>query len=148
MGSSDPVLKAAMVAVTGAAFAIDSFSGSVKDAIGEPPALRQRTNQRERVRALLMRAGYFKNGKTLAEDLKWIFMGRRILVHHREGPHLPPYFAVQEQFFKADAAKRAVEIMFTVLATCIREPKPEFEPWVSHGRESLLRALEKELGSA
>jgi hypothetical protein len=146
--SSDPELKAVMVSVASAGFAVDSFSASIKAVIGEPEADKDK-KQRPRLKALYMRGGAFVDQVSLSKDIDWLIGGRDLLVHNAEGPHLPPRFEEQAVYYKAEAASRAVDIMLRLLGTSIRTPKPKFASWARDpGREELLHALEKERAAA
>jgi hypothetical protein len=142
---SDPELKAVMVSVASAAAAVDSFSSSIKFAIGEPESDKRRVTQRARLKALYRRAGSFVDQRSLNRDIDWLIGGRDLLVHNREGPHGPRQFDKQAVYFGAEAANGAVEIMLRVISTCIRKPRPTFADWAwSPVREELMHALENE----
>jgi hypothetical protein len=140
---SDPELKAVMVSVASAAFAVDSFSSTIKAAIKEAPADRATKDHRHRLKALYRRAGTFDQS-SLNTDIDWIIGGRDLLVHNVEGPHEQAEFERRAVYQNADAASQAVELMLRLLGGCIRAPQPDFVGCVKSRRlEELLTALEK-----
>ena len=143
-GSADSELQAAIVGVASAAFAVDSFSATIKAAIAEAPADKATANYRHRLKALYRRAGSF-NQNALSTDIDWMIRGRDLLVHNVEGPHVSDEFKRRAMYQNCEAARQAVDVMLGLLDGCIRAPQPDFMECVRSRRlEELLAALEKE----
>lgn len=134
--SQDDELKAAMVAVSAAAHAIDAFYGTVEQHIDldpkNPAAWRKnRTPRRSRILETL-KAGFDIGSRATKweEDLRWLFDLRDAAVHHESrirptGDHPSGrVMVVQENIdYSREAAMRAVNCAFDVLTTCLRSPK-------------------------
>jgi hypothetical protein len=80
-------LRAAMVAVTASAFALDGMYGAVKRALNEPTPTGGARH--EQIRALLKSAFRLgPKGDAWRDDFAWLFRDlRRPGVHHGEKPH-------------------------------------------------------------
>jgi len=139
-------LDAALVAIGGAAFAIDGFYGSIAPWIAVPPHLlaawaRNRTAREDRIlESLKLAFGLGSAGARWQTGLPWLFALRDGKVHPIEvfsAPELHPVMGnvVRERtLYTAENATRAVDLMLEVFATCdvgrLRgESDPRLDDW-------------------
>ena len=148
---------AALVAIGGAAFAIDGFYGSIAPWIDVPPQLRtawerNRTARKARIlESLKLAFGLGAAGARWQTDLPWLFALRKGNVHATEvfaAPEPHPVMgnvARERTLYTAENATRAVDLMLEVFATCdvgrLRgQSDPQLEDWRTR-QEPLVEQL-------
>lgn len=157
----DDELRAALIAVSGAAHTIDAVYGAVsRFVVIDPTTLAAwRANRTPRATQILetMKRGYALGSATSrwASDLAWLFSLRdasvhfqaryRAVVEHHSGINT----AQENVDFSALNAARAVAIASEVVQVAVGEPKPgmpDLKLWASD-RYRLLDAIEQKAGT-
>lgn len=146
-GDRQAELRAAMVAVTASAFALDGMYGAVKRVMDEPtPSTPCQSGEarHKQIRALFKRAfSLGPKGDAWRGDFKWLFVDLRAPgVHHGEEPYeTVPHpeiedmdVSVEHRNYSAASAERAVAFAREVVKTCLDNPKPATEEWVASRR--------------
>jgi transcriptional regulator GlxA family with amidase domain len=128
--------RASMVAVSGAAHAIDSLYGELKPLIVVPVAMStawktNRTSRYSQVFETLKRGCHGGvRSNTWPLEFKFLFTNRDAAVHHRfenrpAAPHpdLPTAVSAEAAAYSAENAARAADLAFDVVLTMLRNPR-------------------------
>jgi hypothetical protein len=151
--------RAAMVAVTAAAFALEGFHGAVKRVLGLPKSKskprRSRKPRQSRKILEVLKLGFRipgqKSEKEWLPAFDWLFVTLRDpAVHHGEKPQPQVShpelddarnIAVESRNFSAAHAERSVALVLDVLNTCFASPKPATREWVERRRPAVSKLL-------
>jgi hypothetical protein len=131
-------LHASMVAITGSAFAIDGFYGTVSQWIDVPDATRDAwkrngTSRHARIFETLKQG--FDVGRRASRwstELKWLFEYRDANVHFEEifrdpyaAPQHPvvPHLTAERAAYTVESGRRAVDLAVDVLKSCVDSPR-------------------------
>ena len=142
-----PEFRAAMVAITAAAFALDGLYGAVKPLLNPPASSAPRQRQILEVLKLGFKLGR-KPHKWLTE-FDWLDEVRDSAVHHGEKPQPQvPHpeiddlrIAFESGDFSAANAERAAVLVLDVVTTCFESPKPATRDWVERRRSAVEEVL-------
>jgi hypothetical protein len=125
--------KAAMVAVTASAHALDAFYGKfAPNIVTSQLKARWRKNRTSRSGRIAegLKAGFRLGGTEWSDDLVWLFKDRRNpALHHAEKARLTAKHPLgantaQEMVaYSAESSQRAVNLMLDVFDTCTASPK-------------------------
>jgi hypothetical protein len=139
-------LRAAIVAVSASAYAIDALYGVVEPLIPLPAGLPQtwaRTgaSRHARIRGTLAHGFALDNatGKRWKREFTWLFDLRDGAVHYEEGlrdpvPHpLGGNTAPEYVYYSVESVERAVSLGLEVFSACARAPRPALGELVKWG---------------
>jgi hypothetical protein len=141
-------LRAAMVAVSASAHALDAFYGRVCQ-IGTPPPGAERwdenrTPRRSRIlETLKYNFDIGKHAGDWAKEFRWLFDLRDAVVHHTYDvqpavlhPTGRSHVSQVNLDYSLEAAQRAVELATEVMTTCLESPRSE-QPKITEWAESM-----------
>jgi hypothetical protein len=142
-----PEWRAAMVAVTSAAFALDGLYGAVKPLVNPPASGAPR--QRQILEGLKLGFQLGSKPHQWLPEVDWLDEVRDLAVHHGEEPRpqvghpeiADLHIAVESRDFSAAYAERAVALVLDVVKTCFASPKPSTQEWVELRRPVVNKVL-------
>lgn len=139
---------ASLIAVSACAHALDALYGVIADIIKPVPGPTRWSSLLETFKAAFYVSGS-AGGGAWARELEWLFDLRDAAVHHEEEnlesvPHpTGTNTSWASVAYSLEAAERALALLFEVLETAVRSPRPPMAEWASDHQHVLEHLRER-----